>query len=355
MNKLPVIGITMGDMNGVAPEIIIKTLYDNRITQFCVPVLFGSPRTIGFWKKIIGLNDFQMNIIKNISQINHKRSNVLVCWEEEVEIKIGEPTELAGKFAFKSLEIATKHLLEGKIDALVTAPLNKNTINNELLPFYGHTAYLAQQAKTSNYLMMLVSDEVKVGLVTEHVPLQNVAQKLSPELVQQKIITMHQSLKKDFGINNPKIAVLGLNPHAGDNGLIGNEDKEIIAKAVNEVKEKNMLVFGPYPADGFWGARQYKKFDGVLAMYHDQGLIPFKLLAFENGVNFTAGLPFIRTSPDHGTAYKLAGKNLANEQSFRNAIYLAIDLIKNRKLLSEISANPLETIPLKRERFRMDF
>ncbi|MFN4082155.1 MAG: 4-hydroxythreonine-4-phosphate dehydrogenase PdxA [Bacteroidia bacterium] len=356
MNKIPVIGITLGDMNSIAPEVIIKTLYDNRINQYCTPVLFGSPRTIGFWKRIVGLNDFQLNIAKTIANINHKRSNVVVCWDEEVEIKIGESTEVSGKYAFKSLEIATKHALEGKIDALVTAPLNKHNINNELLPFNGHTGYLAQAAGTNQYIMMLVSDKIKVGLVTGHVPLKDVSAKITKELIQQKAKTLHDSLVNDFGINKPRIAVLGLNPHAGDNGLLGLEDVNVIAPAVHELRNSsNMIIYGPYPADGFFGSGQYQKFDAVLAMYHDQGLIPFKLLSFESGVNYTAGLPFIRTSPDHGTAYNIAGKNQASEQSMRNAIYMAIDLWNNRNNNLELKANPLETIPLKRERFRMDF
>jgi len=356
MNKLPVVGITMGDINSIAAEVIIKSLNDTRINQYCTPVIFGSPRTISFWKKIIGLNDFQLNIIKNIDQINPKRSNILVCWEEEVEIKIGEPTETAGKYAYKSLEIATKHAIDGKIDLLVTAPLNKHTINNELLPFNGHTGYLASAAKTTNFMMMLVSDELKVGLVTGHLPVKDIAGKITAELIHQKAKTLHQSLVKDFGITKPRIGVLGLNPHAGENGLLGLEEKEILIPAIDNLRNnQNMLIYGPYPADGFFGSGQYKKFDAVLAMYHDQGLLPFKLMSFESGVNFTAGLPFVRTSPDHGTAYNIASKNMASEQSMRNAIYMGIDLWATRNNFEQITANPLQQNQQKRERFRMDF
>lgn len=356
MSKLPVIGITMGDMNGIAPEVIIKALSDTRINNYCTPVVFGSPRTISFWKKIIGLNDFQLHIAKSIDQINVKRSNILVCWEEEVEIKVGEPTDLSGKYAFKSLQIATQHALEGKIDALVTAPLNKHNINNELLPFKGHTGYLAQMVKTQNHLMLLVSQDLKVGLVTGHIPVSEISQKLTAELLERKILAMMQSLKNDFGITKPRLAILGLNPHAGENGLLGNEEKDIIVPVIESLKEQqNLHLFGPYPADGFFGSNQHTKFDGVLAMYHDQGLIPFKSISFSNGVNFTAGLPFVRTSPDHGTAYGIAGKNLANEESFRNAIYMAIDLWANRVQQTEIAGNSLPITPMKRERFRIDF
>jgi 4-hydroxythreonine-4-phosphate dehydrogenase len=356
MSRLPIVGITMGDMNSIAPEVIIKALYDTRINQYCTPVVFGSPRTISFWKKNIGLNDFQLHIAKSIEQINTKRSNILVCWEEEVEIKVGEATETAGKYAFKSLEAATKAALNKQIDVLVTAPLNKHSINKELLPFNGHTGYLASVANSPNYLMMLVSDAIRVGLVTGHLPLKDVSAKLSFELIQQKAKTLHQALVYDFGIIKPRIAVLGLNPHAGENGLLGQEEANLIIPAIDDLRNnQNMIIYGPYPSDGFFGSGQFKKFDAVLAMYHDQGLIPFKYMSFEDGVNYTAGLPFIRTSPDHGTAYNLAGKNSAGEQSMRNAIYMGIDLWATRNRIAELSANPLPITPLKRERFRVDF
>ena len=355
MSKLPVIGITIGDMNSISAEVIIKTLSDNRINDYCVPVVYGSPRIISYWKKIIGLPDFQLNIIKSIDQVNHKRSNILVCWEEEVEIKPGEATELAGKYAFKALEMATKDVLEGKIQALVTGPLNKNMVNNQLLPFKGHTEYLAQQAN-SEYLMLLTSDDFKVAMVTGHVPLKEVSGNISQELIIRKIKLLNESLKKDFGIVKPQIAVLALNPHGGEGGLLGMEEKEIIIPAVEKARnEHQVLVYGPYPADGFFGSNQHTKFDAVLAMYHDQGLIPFKYMAFETGVNYTAGLPFVRTSPDHGTAYSLVGKNEASEQSMRNALFMAVDIWAQRNHFTDINHNPLPLTPGKRERFRIDF
>jgi 4-hydroxythreonine-4-phosphate dehydrogenase len=310
---------------------------------------------ISFWRKNLNLPDFQLNIVKSIDQINARKSNIINVWEEDVEIKPGEATELAGKYAFKALEAATNDIVDGKIQALVTAPLNKNTVNNADLKFTGHTEYLAERAGAES-LMILASPDIKVALVTGHIPIGEIAQKLNKELIINKIKLFNNSLKNDFGINSPRIAVLGLNPHAGDNGLLGKEELEIIIPAVEQAqKEINGLVFGPYPADGFFGSGQFNKFDGVLAMYHDQGLIPFKSMAFMDGVNITAGLPFVRTSPDHGTAYSIAGKNVANEESFRNALYMALDILGKRNYSKEINSNPLPLTPMKRERFRIDF
>lgn len=354
MNK-PVIGISIGDVNSIAVEVVIKTLSDNRINDFCCPVVYGSPKVLSYWKNVLGAKDFNLNYIKSVEQANPKKSNLVVCWEEEVEIKIGEANQTGGKYAFKSLEMAVKDLKEGKLNALVTAPLNKNMVNNELLPFKGHTEYLAQQANAHDYIMFLVSNDLKVGLVTGHVPLKEVSSKLSKDLILKKIKLMSDSLKNDFGINKPKIAVLGLNPHAGDAGLLGSEEKDIIEPAVKSAQEEGIIVYGPYPADGFFGSKQFNKFDAVLAMYHDQGLIPFKYFAFEDGVNYTAGLPFIRTSPDHGTAYNIAGKNMADESSMRNALFAAIDLYYTRNNIAEWKENPLPFSNLRKERFRMDF
>lgn len=355
MSKLPVIGITIGDINSIAPEIVIKTLSDLRICDYCTPIIYASPKVIGYWKKIVGLPEFFVNIIKTPDQVNTKKINLIPCWEEEVEIKVGEANETGGKYAFKSLEVATKDLKEKKLDGLVTAPLNKNLVNSELLPFKGHTEYLAQELNNHNYMMFLVCNELKVGLVTGHVPIKEVASKLSTELILNKIKIMNQSLKNDFNCPKPKIAVLGLNPHAGDDGLIGLEEKNMIIPAVQAAQNEGILAYGPYPADGFFGSKQYEKFDGVLAMYHDQGLIPFKYFAFTDGVNYTAGLSTVRTSPDHGTAYDIAGKNKADESSLRNAIYLALDIIARRTDNEELRANPLAFQQFKRERFRMDF
>lgn len=355
MNKLPIIGITIGDVNGIGPEVVIKALADHRITDLCTPVVYGSPKVISYWKKAIGLPDFNLHIIKSLDQVHTKKSNILVCWEEEVEIKPGEVTETGGKYAFKSLEMASKDVKSGNIHALVTAPLNKHNVNTELLPFKGHTEYLAQQDNTNDYMMMLVAETMKVGLVTGHIPLKEVAEKISEELILKKLKTLQFSLQKDFSITKPRIAVLGLNPHAGDNGLLGNEDRDIIAKACKKAQEQGMLAYGPYPADGFFGNKSYLKFDAVLAMYHDQGLIPFKFMGFESGVNFTAGLSFIRTSPDHGTAYDIAGKNKADENSLREALYMAIDLVRTRNENFKLSENFLPITQHRKERFRIDF
>lgn len=354
--KTPIIGITLGDFNGVGPEVIIKTLSDQRLNEFCIPVVYASPKIFSFYKKLLGFPEFNLFIAKGVDQLNAKRPNVLVCWEEEVEIKPGEISETAGKYALRSLELATQDLKDGKIDGLLTAPLNKHNIppvNGQ--KFIGHTEYLAQALNAPEHLMFLLSDELKMGLATGHVPLKEVSGKLSAEKIVAKLKVMKKSLFQDFGIIKPRIALLGLNPHAGDNGLLGAEDKDIIAKAAEMAQQDNIVAFGPYPADGFFGSRQYKSFDAVLAMYHDQGLIPFKHLAFEEGINYTAGLAAVRTSPDHGTAYALAGKNQASEVSFRNALYAAIDIIRHRQNSDEITANPLPFTPLRRERFRIDF
>lgn len=357
MNRLktPIIGISMGDMNGVGPEVIMKTLMDVRITEFCIPVVYGSPKVFSFYKKLLGFNEFNLFIARNLESLNLRKPNIISCWEEEVEVKPGEDNETGGKYALKALQMATRDLRDGKIDALVTAPLNKHNIPAEGGKFIGHTEFLATEFGNSEHLMFLLSPEIKVGLVTGHTPIKEVASKVSGEKILAKLKVIKQSLIKDFGIGKPKIAVLGLNPHAGDNGLIGQEDKDIIAPAVEAAQKDNIIAYGPYAADGFFATRQYRQFDAVLAMYHDQGLIPFKTISFEDGINYTAGLPAVRTSPDHGTAYNIAGKNKADESSFRNALYGAIEIFRMRKNSEEISANPLPFTPLKRERFRIDF
>lgn len=355
MIKLPIIGLTLGDINGIGPETVIKALLDNRLSEFCTPVIYGSTKIINYWKKAIAQNDFNINSIRSIEQIHTKKINLINCWEEDVEISIGNATANGGKYAFKSLEAATKDLKEGKIHALVTAPLNKDNVNTPQFSFKGHTEYLAQQDNNNSYLMMLVSEDIKVGLVTGHMPLKDVAANITAELIFKKIKTINQTLRQDFNQAKPRIAILGLNPHAGDNGLLGNEDKDLITVACKQAQEQNILAYGPYPADGFFGNKAYLKFDAVLAMYHDQGLIPFKLLGFENGVNYTAGLSFIRTSPDHGTAYDIAGKNKANENSLRQAVYLAIDLVRKRNENFALTENPLAFTNHKKERFRIDF
>ncbi len=346
-NKI-VVGISQGDLNGISLEIILKTLSEPGISDVCVPVLFSSQKTVSYFRKAFNLEEFNFNTIKDFSQVSTKKPNVFVCYEEEVNIEIGKPSVTSGKYAKISLETATQALLDKHIDVLVTAPINKHTMQEAGFNYPGHTEYLGEKFGGTP-LMLLCSNDLRVAVVTGHVPLKDISQHISTDKVLSKITQLHQSLQKDFGIRKPKIAVLGLNPHAGENGAIGDEELTSIVPAINKAKE-TMLVYGPYSADGFFGNHTHTQFDGVLAMYHDQGLIPFKALAFNSGVNYTAGLNFIRTSPDHGTAYEIAGKNIADESSFKEAIYLAMDIYKKRNLNEEITANPLAFSPIKKER-----
>ena len=327
----PVIGISIGDYNGVGPEIIMKTFMDNRIFKFCTPILYGSGRVMNFYKKQYNIEEFNYQVIKDLSEKHIRRLNVINCWEDEILIEPGKETQQAGKAAFLSLKRATEDLKAGKIEALITAPINKNNMQSDEFRFMGHTDYLADAFGEKNYLMTFVSGNLKFGVATDHIPLNSVSQALTKDLLKSKLQILEKCLMNDFAIQKPKIAVLGFNPHAGEDGLLGMEEKEVIIPLLNELREKGKLIFGPYPADGFFGKETYKQFDAVLAMYHDQGLIPFKTLAFETGVNFSAGFSKIRTSPDHGTAYDIAGKNKANESSFREAVYLALQLIKAKK------------------------
>lgn len=327
----PVIGITIGDINGIGPEVTIKALRDSRILNFITPVIYGSSKIISYYRKALQMEDFNYSQVKEGGQFHFKKVNVVNCWDEMVEINTGEVTPHAGKASFQALQRATEDLKAGLIDAVVTAPINKNNIQSEDFKFAGHTEYFTEKFEAPDSLMFMTSDYLKIGVVTGHIPIKDVSQALTKELISRKLSIMEQSLRNDFGIKKPKIAVLGLNPHAGEGGLLGKEDIEVIQPVIREFKNKGKLVFGPLPADGFFGTGDYKKFDGILAMYHDQGLIPFKTLAFENGVNYTAGLSIIRTSPDHGTAYDIAGKNEAQETSMLHAIYLARDIYKNRK------------------------
>lgn len=347
-NKI-IVGISQGDINGIGLEVILKTLMEPGIADVCTPVLFSSQKTVSYYRKVLGLEEFSFNPMREFAQLNHRKANVFVCYEEEVNIEMGKATDIGGKYAYLSLDRATRALLEGDVHVLVTAPINKSNIRGEHFNFVGHTEYLGDKLG-GDPLMLLCSDNgLRVAVATGHVPLREVASILTVEGISKKIVQLHESLVKDFGIRKPKIAVLGLNPHAGDNGAIGNEDKEIILPAIEKTKV-NGLVYGPYAADGFFGNGTYRQFDGVLAMYHDQGLIPFKTLSFNEGVNFTAGLNAVRTSPDHGTAYEIAGKNIANEQSFKRAIYAAVDIYKNRALYADISQNPLPVGYIKKER-----
>lgn len=324
------IGITVGDINGIGPEVVIKALHDSRMLNLFTPVVYGSTRVLSFYKKLMNLDDFTYAHVKTPGQFAPKSVNVVNCWDEVIEINPGKPDAQAGKAAWLSLKQAVADLKNGLIDALVTAPINKQVIHGNDFPFRGHTEFLASYFSISEYLMMMVSEQLRVGLVTEHIPLKEVPLLLSRDRIHTRLLIMEQTLRREFGINKPRIAVLGLNPHAGDGGLLGTEDDQLIKPALDDLKNKGKLVFGPFAADGFFASGQYKRYDGILAMYHDQGLIPFKLLAFESGVNFTAGLPVVRTSPDHGTAYALAGKNAASESSMRQAIFTALDILQTR-------------------------
>lgn len=326
----PRIGITIGDLNGIGPEVVIKALADNRLLTMVTPVVYGSTRVLSYYRKLMNLEEFNYSQVKGKGQFFPKSINVVNCWEEVIEINPGQPSKQSAQAALTSLQKVVEEVKEGLIDGFVTAPIDKNTIHSDQFPFRGHTEYLTQTFNATESLMMMVTDQLKVALVTEHMPVKDIAQHITKERVELKIRLLEFSLKKDFGISKPKIAVLGLNPHAGDEGLIGDEEKNVILPVIQDLKNKGKLIFGPFPADGFFGASHYTKYDGILAMYHDQGLVAFKTLAFENGVNFTAGLPVVRTSPDHGTAYAIAGKNQADESSLREAIYTAAAIIKSR-------------------------
>ena len=326
----PLIGISIGDINGIGPEVAIKALLDNRLQKLVTPVIYAHGKVLSFYRKQLGLEDFNFMQIRNIEEVHHKKINVINVLEESPEVIPGVETQEAGKMALASLDQAIRDLKDNKLDALVTAPLNKNNINTPEKKFVGHTEYLTEAFGVKNSLMFLVAEDIRVGLVTGHVSIKEVAANVTGENITNKLNIMIKSLKDDFGIGKPRIAVLGLNPHAGEDGLLGDEEENIITPAIREFKDKGNLVFGPYSADGFFGMMHQKKFDGVLAMYHDQGLIPFKSLAFETGVNFTAGLPVVRTSPDHGTAYNIAGKNMADEGSMQAAIMQAYDIVRNR-------------------------
>jgi 4-phospho-D-threonate 3-dehydrogenase / 4-phospho-D-erythronate 3-dehydrogenase len=334
-----IVGISIGDLNGIGIEVILKTFEDKRMLEFCTPVLFGATKVISFHKKALGL-ETPVQGITSMNQLNHNKINVLNIWKEEVKIELGSATKESGLYAAKSLEIAVKNLKENKIDVLLTAPINKENIQSDTFNFPGHTEFLEANLEGKS-LMILMTDELRIGLITGHIPISDVAKTITPELIKAKVETMHTSLKKDFGITKPKIAVLALNPHCGDKGVIGKEDDEIIRPTIQEIKDSGKLVFGPYAADGFFGSETYKQFDGVLATYHDQGLAPFKALSFGKGVNFTAGLSHVRTSPDHGTGYDIAGKNEAKPSSFKEALFTAIQIFKNRNEFSELTKNQL--------------
>ncbi|MAE07207.1 MAG: 4-hydroxythreonine-4-phosphate dehydrogenase PdxA [Bacteroidetes bacterium] len=334
------LGITHGDFNGISYEVIIKALSDNRILDFFTPVIYGLSRVMSYNRKNMNLHDFNFNSARDATTIRNNKVNLINLNEEEIKIEYGKSSTDAGKFAHIALERAIADLKNNQINVVVTAPINKENIQSDEFNFPGHTEYLASSFETDDYLMLMVFEKLKIGIVTGHIPLAEVANALSEEKILSKITVLENSIKEDFGIEKPKIAVLGLNPHAGENGTIGLEDKNIISPAIIAAKTNGLLVFGPFAADSFF-ANEYTKYDAVLAMYHDQGLIPFKTLAFEGGVNYTAGLPYVRTSPAHGTAYNMAGRNVASPESIRSAMYLAVDIYQNRQRYAEMNKNPL--------------
>lgn len=342
MSKIKV-GITHGDINGISYEIIIKTLSNQKVLDFCIPVIYGSPKVLAYYRKAFDSNNPNPVLINSIKEVNHRKMYIINCITDEVKVEIGKPTVEAGKYAVQALERAIEDLKFGELDAIVTAPVNKNNLQASGFDFPGHTEYLAKEFNAHNHIMLLISDEMKVGVVTGHIPLSQVAETITTDLILQKLRVMNQSLINDFAIQKPKIAVLGLNPHSGDNGMIGDEEIKKIIPAIDKAKEEGIVAIGPYPTDGFFGSFEFKKFDAILAMYHDQGLTTFKMLAFEEGINYTAGLPIIRTSPAHGTAYDIAGQNIASQTSFRNAIFSAIDIFKNRENQAELLKNQLKT------------
>ena len=339
-NKIRV-GITHGDINGVGYEVILKTFADPTMLELCTPIIYGSPKVAAYHRKAM---DIQANfsIINSADDAMPDRLSILNCTEDELKVELSKPTTEAGKAALDALERALQDYKDGLIDVLVTAPINKNTIQSEAFHFPGHTEYIEERVgEGQKALMILLKNDFRVALVTTHIPVREIATTITKELIQEKLMIFHHCLKQDFGIGAPRIAVLSLNPHAGDGGLLGTEEQEVIIPAMKEMEEKGILCYGPYAADGFMGSGNYTHFDGILAMYHDQGLAPFKALAMDDGVNYTAGLPVVRTSPAHGTAYDIAGKGLASEDSFRQAVYVAIDVFRNRQREKVAHANPL--------------
>ena len=336
------VAISQGDINGVGYEVMIKTFSDMRMFDFCTPVLYGSTKVASYHKKLLASvpQDIQFNAIRDASEAIPGKHNVINLTQDEIKIDLGKSTEVAGALARQSLNRACEDLKAGKVDVLVTAPINKRNIQAPDFDFPGHTEYLSHQFGCSS-LMMMVCDRIRIGIVTNHLALKDVPTAITHNLLFDKLMLMNESLKRDFGVPMPKIAVLALDPHAGDNGVIGDFDMKVIKPVIDEVQNKGVLAYGPYPSDGFFGSNEFNKFDGVLALYHDQGLIPFKLMSFTEGVNYTPGLPYVRTSPAHGTAFDIAGKDKASEQSFRSAVYLACNIHRNRKEYDQLTADPL--------------
>ena len=336
------IGISHGDVNGISYEVIIKALAESRILDFFTPIVYGSSKVASYYKKILGVHEFNFHVIRSADQAQAGKANLVNIFQDEIKIVLGQNTGLAGRVALQSLEASTDDLSKGFIDALVTAPINKHNIQSKEFDFPGHTEYLTRKFDAEESLMLMVSNNIRIGVVTGHIPLKEVPGKISQDGILKKLRIMNQSLHIDFGIRKPRIALLGLNPHAGDKGVIGEEEQQIIIPAIRQAFDEGILAFGPYPADGFFGSSSFTNFDGILTMYHDQGLIPFKTLSFRSGVNFTAGLPVVRTSPAHGTAFDIAGKNQAHPDAFREAVYLAVEIVKNRRMSEELLKNPLD-------------
>ena len=343
------VGISAGDLNGIGVEVVLKSFEDNRMLDFCTPVIFASSKVISHHKKVLKLNT-NIHGIDSLKKIVPQKLNLLNVWREMIELDLGKPSETSGKYALQSLKSATEALKNGDVDILVTAPIDKNNIQSEEFDFQGHTEFLEHNLEGES-LMILCSDGLRVGLITGHIPIDKVAENISPDLIRKKVSIMYKSLVEDFNISKPKIAVLGLNPHCGDQGVIGTEDDEIVRPTLEEIQKKGKLVYGPYAADSFFGNGNYKSFDGILAMYHDQGLTPFKTLSFGRGVNFTAGLEKIRTSPDHGTAFEIAGKGKAEFSSFKEAIFLGINLFKAREAYLSLIENKLEIKKEKKKQY----
>jgi 4-hydroxythreonine-4-phosphate dehydrogenase len=345
------LGITSGDINGVGIELVLKTFSDTRMFEYCSPVLYCNSEVFKYYKSLLQLEEPFYKIINSTKDFEKGKLNIRVCSTESIEIKPGEASEAAGKFALSSIQMAIDDIKKGEIHNLLTCPIDKHSIQGDQFRFNGHTEFLANAFETDDFMMLLTSDELMVGLVTGHIPVDKVSSSLNKDLILGKLEILHDSLICDFGIEKPQIAVLGLNPHSGDNGVIGKEEIEHIKPAIKEASERGMMIFGPYPADGFFGNALYLKFDAVLAMYHDQGLIPFKHIAFHNGVNYTAGLPIVRTSPDHGTAFDIAGKGIADISSFVNAIFVNNRIYNQRMEHMNLIKNPLSFTKHRREKF----
>lgn len=338
------VGITQGDINGISYEVILKTLMDSRVYEMCTPIIYGSPKVVAYHRKTLNMNNLSLITIRSADEANARKANIINCLDDNVRVELGRSTPQAGEASLISLQAAILDLKSNKIDVLVTGPINKSNIQSESFSFAGHTDYLKEQFDAKEVLMIMVSEMVKVALVTGHVPISQVSSLITVENIISKIKLLNKSLISDFAVHKPRIAVLALNPHAGDEGLIGREEIDIIIPAIEKAKDQGILAFGPFPADGFFGSDNFSKFDAVLAMYHDQGLAPFKTLVFEDGVNYTAGLPIVRTSPAHGTAYELVGRDVASENSFRQALYLACDIYKNRYDYKQLVSNAMKDV-----------